>query len=149
MKNILRKQIVEHKERARLQNQIKAKEFLEMEERIKEYQTQLDSEAKLVYDKRSKEKAMMSDNIHFYKLNSLKQIEMDMLETKKENPSNLAKRELQDRELSQKRVTERKLLDMCYKRNIESNQKNKFEFRSIEKNEANSSRSFLEVLNEK
>ena len=109
----------------------------------------LQKEAKQMYAKRSHEKQIMSENLSSFKINMAKMKDIEDREVMKENPVILEEREQREKEFSEKRLKDRKLLDMHYKRNIENNIKNKYYTRSIEKTEAQNSRSFLEVLNEK
>lgn len=102
-----------------------------------------------MYAKRSHEKQIMSENLSSFKINMAKMKDIEDREVMKENPVILEEREQREKEFSEKRLKDRKLLDMHYKRNIENNIKNKYYTRSIEKTEAQNSRSFLEVLNEK
>ena len=100
-------------------------------------------------DKRTFERKIMSENISTHNINKLNRTEVENREISKESPDRLIQREKVEELFQHKRISDRKLLDLNYKREIESRKKSKYDSRSLEKSEANNSRSFLERFNEK
>ena len=149
MRNMLKKQKIEHLAKVRLENQMKQSEFNDMEDRIKMYINDIQNDIKNQVDKRTFERKIMSENISTHNINKLNRTEVENREISKESPDRLIQREKVEELFQHKRISDRKLLDLNYKREIESRKKSKYDSRSLEKSEANNSRSFLERFNEK
>lgn len=118
MKGVLSKQKIEHNEQKRLQDAIRAQEYMDMQGRIRSYQEELRNEARQRSDKRNKEVAIMEESKSLHQRNLLIRKHIDTLDNMKESPKYLEQREQQEKELRRKRSLERKQLDFHYKQNI-------------------------------
>lgn len=92
-----------------------------MKVKMKDYQKDIQKEVEQMRKKRNKEQQIMKESKDLYQLNLINRLQQEQYDNLKETSKYLDDREQQERNLSNKRSSDRKKLDVYYKQNIESN----------------------------
>jgi hypothetical protein len=118
MRGVLYKQKFELREQKQLQKLAKEKDYSEMQNRIKEYQEEVQNELDQRMKKRNWEIEIMVESKDMHTRNTQLKKQLEKIETQKESPKYLEQREQQERDLSTKRNSDRKALNSYYKQSM-------------------------------